>query len=191
MSNKGFLVVLSSPSGGGKTTLCRMLQENYSDIAYSISATTRPKRNNEENGKDYYFMSEDEFKKKESEGYFAETAKVHDYFYGTPVDMIKKSTDKGFIVVMDLDVKGAMSIMSKFSDSVTVFIKPPSMAVLKERLMKRNTDDDEVIRIRLRNAEEELKQSDRFKYQIINEDLEKTYESIIQIIENEKKRRNK
>ncbi|HAV92267.1 TPA: guanylate kinase [candidate division WOR-3 bacterium] len=191
MLNKGFLLVISSPSGGGKTTLCRMLLKNSKDIVYSISATTRPMRRNETNGHDYYFMTEDEFKTKKNEGYFAETAKVHDYYYGTPVKMIEDSMREGKIVLMDIDVKGAMSIMEKFSDSVTIFIKPPSMNVLRERLMKRDTDREDVIQTRLKNAEEELRVSEKFKYQIVNEDINATYERISGIIDNEIKRRNK
>ncbi|PIP14518.1 MAG: guanylate kinase [bacterium (Candidatus Stahlbacteria) CG23_combo_of_CG06-09_8_20_14_all_34_7] len=191
MLSKGFLLVLSSPSGGGKTTLCRMILKNNSSIVYSISATTRPMRKNEKNGCDYYFLKEDEFKKKEEEGYFAEVAKVYNYYYGTPLEMIKKSIEKGIIVLMDLDVKGAKSIMKKFPDAVTIFIKPPSMEILKERLMKRNTDRENVIQIRLKNAEAEMKVAEKFKYQIINEDLNRTYKAINIIIKNEIKRRNK
>ncbi|MGE3062832.1 MAG: guanylate kinase [bacterium] len=192
MSNKrGFLLVISSPSGGGKTTLCRMLTENSKDMVYSISATTRPMRRNEVDGKDYYFLTEEEFLRRENMGYFAETAVVHDYHYGTPIEMIQKEVEKGRVVIMDLDVQGAKSIMSKFADSVTVFILPPSLTELKARLMKRNTDDEETIKVRLKNAEDELKEAKDFKYTIVNESVTDTYEKLQSIIDNEIKRRNK
>ncbi|MDD3803560.1 MAG: guanylate kinase [bacterium] len=192
MSNrKGFLLVVSSPSGGGKTTVCRMLVENRDDIVYSISATTRPKRRGEADGRDYFFISQAEFLKREKNGFFAETAVVHDYRYGTPVQMIEEETYKGKIVIMDLDVQGAKSIKKKFSDSVTVFILPPSMEVLKSRLMKRNTDDDETIKVRMKNAEAEIKEAEDFDYRVINESIDETYVEMLSIIDNEIKRRNK
>jgi len=191
MSSSGFLMVVSSPSGGGKTTLCRMLVERRPDVAYSVSATTRPMRSNEKNGKDYYFMTEEEFDDKKRKGYFAETAFVHNFRYGTPVEPIIEETGKGMVVIMDLDVQGAKSIMERFPDSVTVFILPPSMDELEKRLMNRKTDDEETIRVRLRNAQEEIKESEKFKYRIINENLDRTYEELSKIINEEKKRRNK
>uniref|UniRef100_A0A7C3J5A6 Guanylate kinase n=1 Tax=candidate division WOR-3 bacterium TaxID=2052148 RepID=A0A7C3J5A6_UNCW3 len=188
MSNRGFLLILSSPSGGGKTTLCKMILENVKDTVYSVSATTREKRKGEVDGKDYFFLSEDEFLKKEKEGFFAETAMVHGKRYGTPKKFIEDMVKDGKIVVMDIDVVGAMNIMKKYPNSVSIFIMPPSFQELEERLRRRSRDKDEDIKIRLENAKKEIEFSKHFKYTVVNENLYDAFQKIKEIIENEKRR---
>lgn len=188
MSNNGFLLILSSPSGGGKTTLCKMILENINDTVYSVSATTREKRKGETDGKDYYFLTEDEFSQKEKEGFFAETATVHGKRYGTPKKFLDDMIEKGKIVVMDIDVVGAMNIMKKYPNSVSIFIMPPSMEELEERLKKRSRDRVEDIKLRLENAKKEIEFSKYFKYTVINRNIEDAFQSIKEIIEKEKRR---
>ncbi len=185
--NKNFLIVLSSPSGGGKTTLCNMVLNNFEDIKYSISATTRPKRKNEIDGKHYFFMTEEEFKEKEKQGFFIETALVHNYYYGTPKNYIENTLKSGFDIIMDVDVQGAISIMEIFPDALTIFIKPPSIEELEKRLRNRGTDSEEVIKQRLENAKKEMEYAPHFKYVVVNDDLNTVFEKIKQIINNERK----
>ncbi|MEO0289247.1 MAG: guanylate kinase [candidate division WOR-3 bacterium] len=187
MSSKGFLLILSSPSGGGKTTLCKMILENVKDTVYSVSATTREKRKGETDGKDYYFLSEEEFLQKEKEGFFAETAIVHGKRYGTPKKFLDDMIEKGKIVVMDIDVVGAMNIMKIYPNSVSIFIMPPSMEELEERLKRRSRDGVEDIRVRLENAKKEIEFSKHFKYTVVNRNIDDAFQNIKEIIEKEKK----
>ncbi|MFO8061442.1 MAG: guanylate kinase [bacterium] len=189
--NNNFVIVISSPSGGGKTTLCRMILEKMECIVYSVSATTRPRRHNEKDGKNYEFMEEDEFRKKKDEGYFAETANVHGHLYGTPKKNIDNAMQSGCDVLMDLDVKGALSIMELYSDAVTVFVLPPSLDELKKRLIDRKTDSMDVIEKRLNNAREEIHQAYRFKYRVVNDNIDDAYRKIEELINKERARRNR
>lgn len=188
MSSKGFLLILSSPSGGGKTTLCKMILENIKDTVYSVSATTREKRKGETDGKDYYFLTEEEFLQKEKEGFFAETAFVHGKRYGTPKKFLDEMIEKGKIVVMDIDVIGAINIMKQYPNSVSIFIMPPSLEELEERLKKRSRDGVEDIRLRLENAKKEIEFSKHFKYTVINRNIDEAFQSIKEIIEKEKEK---
>ena len=184
-----FIIVLVSPSGGGKTTLFKMIYEHVEDIKYSVSATTRPIRNNEKDTENYVFMSEPDFLRKKSEGYFAETAMVHDYMYGTPTGNIAETLHNKNDVIMDLDVIGAMNIKEQYPDAITVFILPPTMDALRDRLIKRGTDSDEVIEKRLLNAEKEMECRKKFDYNLINDNLKTTFEEVCGIIYDERKKR--
>lgn len=159
----------------------KMLLERMDNIEYSVSATTRPKRCNE-NECDYQFMTEEEFNDKKANGYFAETAAVHGYMYGTPRENIDNAIAAGRDIVMDLDIKGALSIMDMYKNAVTIFIMAQSIEVLRERLAKRGTDSEDVIEHRMENAVEEISQRDKFDYIVINEDIEKSYSEIEKII---------
>lgn len=183
--NKGILIVLSSPSGGGKTTLKNMILERMENVEYSVSATTRPKRLSETD-KDYEFMTDEEFKSRQQEGYFAETARVHGYMYGTPKKNIDKALQKGRDIIMDIDIQGALSIMKMYANAVSIFIMATSMDILKQRLEKRGTDSSEVIEKRMNNALEEMKNKDKFDYIVVNTDIEESFNEIRNIILEEK-----
>lgn len=178
------LVVLSAPSGGGKTTICRMLSEKNPDFRLSISATTRPPRANEKDGVHYYFLSEEEFLDKVKRGEFLEYEKVHGNYYGTLKSKLKEILEAGHTVLFDIDVYGALNIKKHYPKSILIFIRPPSLAELKRRLRKRHTDDESEIEKRLQRLPEEYARAVYFDYDIINNDLNETVERIQKIIRN-------
>ena len=185
----GKLVILSAPSGAGKTTICKNLLELNEKWLYSISATTRPMRENEINGKDYLFMSKEKFEHKEKFGEFIECEWVHGNRYGTPVDPLENAIAKGKIFLLDIDVKGAMNLIEEFEDDViSVFIEPPGLTVpdklesLNDRLTNRGDYNETLIKQRLKRFELELSFKEKFVYSFINEDLEETTNEIDKII---------
>ena len=183
--NRGKLIVLSGPSGVGKTTICKRIIKERSDVRYSISATSRPRRKDEKDGREYIFLTRDEFKEWIEEDRFIEYAEVHGNLYGTPRKELEENLKKGFNVLMDVDVKGAKRLMKFYPDGLYFFIIPPDIAELERRLLKRNTDENRVIKDRLKRALEELKYKSDYKYVIENRDLEATIEKIKKIIERE------
>ncbi|UCG93052.1 MAG: guanylate kinase [candidate division WOR-3 bacterium] len=185
MKSWGKLIVLSGPSGVGKTTLCKKIIERRSDIRYSISATSRPMRRDEKNGREYFFLSEREFKEWIERGFFIECAVVHNYLYGTPKKYLEDNLGNGYHVIMDVDVQGAKKLMKLYPDGIFVFVIPPDVVELEKRLQKRNTDKNEEIQSRLATALEELKYKNDYKHVIENRDLEDTVSKILSIIENE------
>ena len=183
------MIVLSSPSGAGKTTICKNLLELNEKWLYSISATTRPMRENEINGKDYLFMSKEKFEHKEKFGEFIECEWVHGNRYGTPVDPLENAIAKGKIFLLDIDVKGAMNLIEEFEDDViSVFIEPPGLTVpdklesLNDRLTNRGDYNETLIKQRLKRFELELSFKEKFNFSFINEDLEETTNEIDKII---------
>lgn len=185
MNRRARLIVLSGPSGVGKTTICKKILEKHSDVLYSISATSRAKRRGEKNGREYIFLQEKEFKEWIDNGLFIEYAVVHDKFYGTPKQYLEENLNKGYYVLMDVDVKGAKTLMKSYPDGIYFFIMPPDFVELKKRLLKRNTEKNEAIKNRLARALEELKYKDDYKYIIENRVLEETVKQILSIIEKE------
>ncbi len=185
MNKKGKLIVISGPSGVGKTTVCNEIIARRKNIVYSISATSRPKRKGEINGKEYFFLTEEEFKNWIAEGRFAEYAIVHGNYYGTPIAFLEENLEKGYNVLMDIDVQGAKQLMPIYPDGVFIFVLPPDFEELKMRLIKRNTDDKDEIENRLRNANEELKYMKDYKYIVKNIKLEDTIAQILKIIDSE------
>ncbi len=181
----GLLVVISSPSGGGKTTICRSLLQNHSEYLYSVSLTTRPRRPSEVAGKDYIFVSEKEFRDRVDRGGLAEWAKVHGHLYGTPKGRIEKAIKERRVILLDIDVQGAMRIREKYHQSVLIFIFPPSLQVLEARLRGRFTDKEETIERRLSIAQKEMGYWERYDYVVINEDVEETIASVEAIIKAE------
>lgn len=179
----GRLFIISAPSGAGKTTLCRAVRDRFVDMVYSISYTTRKSREGEKNGVDYFFITKDEFKNKISQNKWAEWAEVHKYFYGTSVDFLNENMFAGHDILLDIDVQGALQILDLYPESITVFIMPPSLDTLKERLELRGTDTREVIEKRLINAEKEMKQKKNYRHVIVNDKLEKAISELTSIIE--------
>jgi guanylate kinase len=178
-------VILSAPSGGGKTTIARMLLGKRPDLGYSVSCTTRAPRQGEVPGRDYYFMSRAEFIAKREQGAFAESAEVHGNLYGTLRAEVERVLSGGQHVVMDIDVQGAVQFVRAFPLSVTIFILPPSAEVLLERLRGRKTESPAQLAARLQSALQELQQVDEYEYVVINDDLERAVSSVESIIDAE------
>jgi guanylate kinase len=166
-----FLLVLSAPSGGGKTSIARMLLERRTDLGYSVSVTTRPKRNGEHHGIDYYFLSPLEFEDRRKSGQLLEWAEYSGQYYGTLKSEIDRIFAAGRNAVLDVEIEGARQIRKSFRDSVHVFVLPPSAEVLVERLTGRKTEDPELLRARLIRAAEELQAVSEYDYAIVNKDL--------------------
>jgi guanylate kinase len=183
---KGKLVIISAPSGSGKTTLVNYLMDKDLDLEFSVSVTTREPRNNEKNGKHYYFITADEFRKRIRKGDFVEWEEVYrDQYYGTPREEIERIFRKGKNVLFDVDVKGGINLKNIFGHkALSVFIQPPSVGELEKRLVLRGTDSPEKIRMRVDKALEEIKLACRFDYTVINDRLEQAQKEIHNIIKN-------
>jgi guanylate kinase len=181
------LIVISAPSGAGKTTVCKRLMARNNKLQMSVSATTRPPRPTEKNGVDYIFLSQDEFKLKVNGNEFLEHEIVHGYNYGTLKSEVEKLLGQGFDVIFDIDVNGALTIKRKYQDAILIFLKPPSLDELKDRLKRRKSDNPGEIEKRLTRLPQEYEKSELFDYIVINDDLSKTVEIVEQIlIENKK-----
>lgn len=166
-------ITISAPSGSGKTTLCKALQQVEPEIEWSISYTTREKRSIEENGVDYFFISEEEFEDLIIQGHFVEWQNVHGFYYGTSVKNLENAINNDKIMLIEMDVKGSMSIKKLFPDQTfSIFIMPPGISQLRERLRSRGTDSEKRINIRLERFQEEMEFRKNFDYVIINEDLD-------------------
>jgi guanylate kinase len=172
---KGKLLIFSAPSGSGKTTIVRNLLERDLDLEFSISACSRPARKNEKDGRDYYFLSQDDFIQKIKKGEFVEWEEVYkDHFYGTLRSEVERIRNKGKHVVFDIDVQGGLNLKKTFGEeALAIFVMPPSVEELEKRLKRRSTDDPEKIRLRIVKAESELKYAELFDRIIYNTDLEK------------------
>jgi guanylate kinase len=182
---EGLLVVISSPSGGGKTTICDRLRELNPSYQYSVSVTTRPKREVEVDGQHYCFVSVEEFCRLSQEGRFAEWAQVHDHYYGTRKEFVDKILKNRQISLFDLDVQGGLHLKEAYPQSLLIFILPPSMEVLETRLRSRKTDPNQMIETRLKNAQAELKYWPQYDYVVINDKLESAVRRVQAIIEAE------
>jgi guanylate kinase len=169
--NRGRIIVLSGPSGVGKTTICEKLLASLSDLRYSVSATSRPKRPVERDGREYIFISVEEFKEWIAQGLFVEYAEVYGNFYGTPKKSLEDGLSAGYNILMDVDVQGARELMDLYPDGIFIYIMPPDIVELERRLKKRDTDHDEVIRTRLAKAMHELEYKNDYRYSIENKDL--------------------
>ncbi len=181
----GFLLVLSSPSGGGKTTIARRLIERRTDMAFSVSATTRPKRPNERDGVDYHFLSPEEFERRVDAGEFLETASYGGHRYGTLAREVRAIVDAGRHAVLDIEVEGGRQVRSARPDAVLVFILPPSVGVLTARLEARKTEDVDSVAERLVAAAEEVKAAREYDYVVINDELDRAVEQVEAIVETE------
>ena len=172
-SPKGIIIAVSAPSGTGKTTIVKKILDEYPDLIFSVSATTRQKRDYEVEGVDYFFITEDEFKKKIDNGEFVEWEKFYDYYYGTYKSFIEKNIESGKSVILEIDVYGALSLKKIYPESILIFIYPPSFEELKNRLKNRNTEDETDYKKRIERAKMELSLKPKFDYLIENKDLEK------------------
>ena len=177
------LFVISAPSGAGKSTLCRAVLDRFSDLVYSVSYTTRSPRSGEQNGKDYHFITKDEFEKGIARGRWAEWAEVHDHYYGTSADFLNGELSGGRDILLDIDIQGTRKILQRYPDAVTIFIMPPSLEALKSRLQSRGTDSPEAIAVRLQNAAVEMAQKDLYRHIIINDRLTDAVGELIVIFE--------
>jgi len=182
------LFITVSPSAGGKTTINRRLQKELEGLKISISYTTRPPRQGDKEGVDYYFVGKSEFEEKIEHGDFVEYAKVHGYYYGTSVAKLNEIISAGFDVILEIDVQGASQIKKKYPQATGIFILPPNFEVLKKRLKDRNTDDEEQIMIRLKDARKELEEVDNYDYIVVNDSLESAVEDMKSIIRAERRK---
>lgn len=173
MKKKGAIIAISAPSGSGKTSIVKRLLNEIPGLVFSISATTRKKRENEIDGKDYFFLSENEFKKNINENSFVEWEKVYDYYYGTFKNFIDENVEKGNPVLLEVDVKGALSIKKIYPEANLIYIVPPSQEELIKRLKNRKTENDIDLQKRLERAIMELSIKEKFDYFVENKDLEK------------------
>jgi len=177
------LVVVSAPSGTGKTTLCARLLKEIPELVLSISTTTRSPRGTEKNGVEYFFVPKDEFQKKIAGQRFAEWAEVHGNFYGTSKDFIETAFSAGKSLLLDIDVQGAAQLKNAYpTETVRIFLKPPSMEELERRLRSRGTDSEESIAKRLRAAAEEMAHEEHFDYVVVNDTLEHAYFELTGIV---------
>ena len=181
MSMKGKLIIVSGPSGSGKSTVTKIVKDRLG-IPLSISATTRKPRSGEIEGKDYFFITKEEFEEKIKNYEFYEYANVHGNYYGTLKNVVENNLNEGQNVILEIDVQGAIIAKKKKNDAILVFFKTENMKVLEERLRNRKTDSDEVINTRLKNALIELEYESKYDYTIINKNLDKSCQELIDII---------
>jgi len=181
-SKTGKIFIISAPSGAGKTTLCAAILKKIPDLRYSISHTTREPRTGEVDGVDYFFISSDEFNHNIKKNTWAEWAQVHDHFYGTSAQFLDRHLSEGKDILLDIDVNGARQIMTRYPDSVTIFIMPPTFETLAQRLKSRGTDSDEIIAKRLKNAKTEIAQKDFYKHIVVNDSLPEAIKMLSTII---------
>jgi guanylate kinase len=186
---KNNIFIISAPSGAGKSTLVELLLSQNRDLFFSISHTTRPARPGEMNGVEYFFISEENFRKMIQEEEFFEWAEVHGYYYGTSREMLKKAEGRGSDLILDIDVQGAMKAKQIFPEATSIFILPPSFEVLRERLQRRQKDTEQQIAKRIENARQEIQYCHQYDYIVINRELHAAFEDLSSIIRSQSCRR--
>ncbi len=181
---KGKIIIFSAPSGSGKSTIINFLMQQNLNLAFSISATSRPPRGTEQHGVEYFFLTPEDFRQRIANGEFLEYEEVYkDRFYGTLKEQVEKQLEKGQNVVLDVDVKGGCNIKNYYGNrALSIFIQPPSIEALRQRLNGRGTDSPEVIEDRIARAEYELGFADKFDTVVVNDDLEKAQQEALQIL---------
>ncbi|WP_069130918.1 guanylate kinase [Rhodohalobacter halophilus] len=186
MSKRGKILILVSPSGGGKSTMTKRLLRDFDKIKFSVSATTRPPRKGEEDGVHYHFLTKENFKQKVADGDFLEWEEFYNgTMYGTLRSVVENELNKGYFILLDIDVLGAKNVKELYGDeALALFIKPPSLQVLKERLIARGTESEETLNTRIERAEKELEYASDFDTVIVNDDLETAYNQIKETVSN-------
>ena len=184
-NRKGKIIVISAASGSGKTTIVRNLLSKIPELNFSISATTRNKRENEIDGEHYRFISDEEFEEKIRKDEFIEWEQFYDYYYGTLKEDVEKKLNDGKSSVFEVDVKGAVSIKNSYNDAVLIFIMPPSIETLKKRLIQRNTESKNDLRKRFERMEMELSYKEKFDHIVVNEELERAQDEVLEIVKKE------
>jgi guanylate kinase len=187
----GKLIMISAPSGCGKTTIAKAILAKHPDMLFSVSATTRPKRSSEVEGKDHFFLTKEKFDEYLHNGNLAEWEEIYGNYYGTLKSEINRALQQGKTMLFDIDVKGALSIRRHFpNESILIFIKPPSFEVLKNRLESRNTENPEMLKHRLARVPMELEQGQQFYFQVVNDDLQKAVNEVDEIVQTNIKNNN-
>ena len=179
------LIVISAPSGCGKTTIVREIFKRHPEMKFSVSATTRKQRTGESHGKDYFFLLKEDFEQKINGGELVEWEKIYDNYYGTLKSEVDRALQSGITMIFDIDVKGALNVKHKYpNDAVLIFIEPPSVEILTQRLINRKTETEEVVRKRLERVPMELERGKEFDYRVVNDKLEKAINDVDTIIKN-------
>ncbi|HZL85656.1 MAG TPA: guanylate kinase [Candidatus Krumholzibacteria bacterium] len=191
MRRKPFVLVLSGPSGAGKSTFVAGLLQTFPDLGFSVSATTRPRRPHEVEGRDYYFLAPAEFERRVTAGEFLEHASVHGARYGTLESEVASALRGGKSVLLDVDVQGGVSVKRRIADAVLVFVLPPSLQVLEQRLRQRGTEDEDVIQLRLQRAPDEIRCLVEYDYVVVNDTLAETRDELEAICRAERLRRER
>jgi guanylate kinase len=184
--SKGKIIILASPSGGGKSTMTRKILRDFENVTFSVSATTRSPREGEADGEHYHFLSKEMFRQKIEQGEFLEWEEFYNgTMYGTLRNSVENELKKGYFVLLDIDVLGALNVMKMYGDNALgIFLAPPSLDILAERLKKRGTETEETLRSRIERAKKEIRYTDRFDEVVVNDDLDTAYSQIKQIVTN-------
>ena len=186
MSKKGVLLVISGPSGAGKGTICKALLEKHKEIYLSVSATTREPRNGEVEGVNYFFLKKEDFLQKVEEGDFLEHAEVYGNYYGTPKSSVQKMIDEGRDVILEIDIQGALKVKENCEEGIFIFILPPSMEELKQRIIKRGSETPESLMRRFKSAYKEINYISKYNYAVVNDEVDTAVSKIEAIITAEK-----
>ena len=189
--NRGMLIVVSSPSGGGKGTLIDRVLKTVPNVSYSVSFTTRAPRPTEEDGREYFFVDRSTFEEMIERGEFLEWADVYGHLYGTSSTQVERERAAGHDIILEIDVQGAESIRQKIPDVVSIFILPPSFELLRERLLARGTDSADALERRMRGAPSEVEQYRHFQYVILNDDINRASQQLASVIYSERARRER
>lgn len=186
MHTKGLLIVISGPSGAGKGTICKALVEKNKEIFISVSATTRSPRVGEVDGINYHFLSREEFIKRVEKNDFLEYAEVYGNYYGTPKSKVQDMLDRGIDVILEIDIQGALKVKENFDEGVFIFILPPSMEELKQRIIKRGSETPESLMTRFKSAYQEINYVSKYNYAVVNDEVKVAVKKIEGIIAAEK-----
>jgi guanylate kinase len=179
---EGVPIVVSAPSGAGKTTICKLISKRIENVEYSVSATTRPARKDERDGINYYFLSREQFKDWIENDKLIEWAKVHNHYYGTPKEKFQKTIKTGKNIIMDIDVKGGMNIKKTYPNGIFIFLLTENIKILRKRLRERKTNSKASIEERIKNAEKELESINEYNYVVVNDTIENTLNTITSIL---------